>query len=1432
MVRRFTLTSRPALFCALAALVAACPDAFAQTPEGGQVRQGNAGIESRPDRTVVRQSSERAIIDWRRFDVGRDHSVEFRQPGASSATLNRVKGGGPSTIAGRISAPGTVIVQNEAGVLFTRDARIDVGGLVATAGRVDPAAFARGGAFRIEGGGAAGARVVNEGAITIGEAGLGALVGREVENHGAIVARKGTVALASGTRTTIDLAGDGIARIAVEGGEAGARVEQSGRIEVGDGRVVLSAGAASAALDGVINMSGIVRAGGAVASGGSIELTAGGAVRIDGSLDASGARRGGEVAVTGDRVTLGAGARVAASGSEAGGRVRIGGDLSGTGPMPRARNLDMARGAEVVADGGRGTGGTVILWADDETRVDGRLSAAGAGGGGFVETSARDRLAIGPAAEVLVGEGGRWLLDPRDMVIVPGDPGGTSPGRVTPSTGSGTFTVASGPILRALDAGSDVSMRTEAQSVGAAGDVTIAAPMVWTGSGSLDVQAVGAIHVHDTVISAGDGGITLTAGRGVDIRDVVMALGAGPVRIFANRGDITLTESRAADLVVATVTGALDFEARRGSIVMRRGSAAADRSIQVYSEAGPVRLAAAEAIEIEGGAVGGAWARVGLDTSAAGVLLEADRIAVRGGSAPNTFAEILSGPGGGIRMEARDITVQSGLDQALVQAFGGSPLTMLAETQLWNGPVRAGTGAGIGTGGEVRLAGAIVAGHQPTFALAPDKSFRLEDRTPGGAPSSYASVEPFVVTTAGSGGIIVEAPVSARRMTLVSSALVQLGPRARLSASDAGNALVVAAGARFENGPGPDAFALSNAAARWLLYLDNFDGLVGPAPSGAEFDLYNRPYARTPPAAVAFPGNRIVYGAQPVLELVASSGRKTYGTAFAPGFVVRGLRPGDSLGTALTAPPVAASAGSAPEADAGSYATTVAATASAQGYLLERVAGTLVVDPAPLTIVAEDARRTYGGADPAFGVRGEGFVLGQGLGDLGGSLVFASDAEAASPVGGYALRPSGLTSGNYAIAFESGTLVVDPAPLRIVAEDARRTYGGADPDFRVRGEGFVLGEGLGDLGGNLVFASDAAAASPVGQYALRPSGLTSANYAIAFEAGAFTIEPAALRVVAEDATRPAGSANPPFAVRYEGFVLGEDDRVLSGTLVVTTEAAGDSAEGTFRLTPSGLTSANYAIGFVDGILTVTAPVVAPPVVTPPGVTPPVPGLPPVGPQPPAPGPAPGIPGSGGSQPGPAPGGPGSGGTGSGGSGTPGGGPAGPGPVPGGGDGPVAGQPTPGPGPTPAPIPGPPPGPELPALPGSPILRDAAAIAGFDPARRGVAPLTPGDASFRTTIAEAPPALSQPFVLTYSLGEVNALTPGAGGFLPAGGGSGALAGAEGFVPAAGGIGTGEAAEGEGGDSTACRGTVRLPGSETCAVVPLRESFWTTREEGLP
>jgi hypothetical protein len=83
-----------------------------------------------------------------------------------------------------------------------------------------------------------------------------------------------------------------------------------------------------------------------------------------------------------------------------------------------------------------------------------------------------------------------------------------------------------------------------------------------------------------------------------------------------------------------------------------------------------------------------------------------------------------------------------------------------------------------------------------------------------------------------------------------------------------------------------------------------------------------------------------------------------------------------------------------------------------------------------------------------------------------------------------------------------------------------------------------------------------------------------------------TIDKAALTITANNASRIAGEANPTFSVSYSGLVLGEGSGVLSGTLTFSTPATAGSPPGLYAITPAGLTSANYAITFVSGTLTV------------------------------------------------------------------------------------------------------------------------------------------------------------------------------------------------------------------------------------------------------
>ena len=76
-----------------------------------------------------------------------------------------------------------------------------------------------------------------------------------------------------------------------------------------------------------------------------------------------------------------------------------------------------------------------------------------------------------------------------------------------------------------------------------------------------------------------------------------------------------------------------------------------------------------------------------------------------------------------------------------------------------------------------------------------------------------------------------------------------------------------------------------------------------------------------------------------------------------------------------------------------------------------------------------------------------------------------------------------------------------------------------------------------------------------------------------------------LTVTANSTARLYGAEEPAFTVSYAGFVNGDTATALGGTLAFA-RAAGESV-GSYLITPSGLTSGNYAITFNPGALSIT-----------------------------------------------------------------------------------------------------------------------------------------------------------------------------------------------------------------------------------------------------
>jgi len=533
-------------------------------PQGGRVATGSAAIASTPGRVDVNQSSNRVIINWQGFSIGPGEITRFNQPSAAAVALNRVTGGDPSTILGELSANGRVLLINPNGVLFGGGSRVDVAGLIATTANLSDDDFMAGRLNFALPSSAPTASVVNRGTITVADGGLVALVAPGVSNEGVIQARLGRVSLVSADRFTVDFHGDQLIQFALDdtvthavsapdGVPLAAAVTNAGRIVANGGTVQMSANVASGVLDRVIDMSGVVEARTAREVDGAIVLDGGanGTVAVSGRLDATGRRSGqtgGTVTITGQHVGLFGGADVDASGAAGGGTVLVGGDQHGEGPLANAQATYVDPKAAIHADAlQNGNGGTVVVWSNKYTNVNGTITARGGlqgGNGGNIETSSHGVLGVTGTvdASAPAGTAGKWLLDPTDVMI--GAPSmNETAGPIFNPTGT-PAQIDPAAITTALNMGTSVTVNTNVNN-GQSGNITFAAganinatPTGTPSTQTLTFTAAGNFDSSGASITLGGSGLTLQISAGTDVLLGAMSLGPSALSVSSTAGQI------------------------------------------------------------------------------------------------------------------------------------------------------------------------------------------------------------------------------------------------------------------------------------------------------------------------------------------------------------------------------------------------------------------------------------------------------------------------------------------------------------------------------------------------------------------------------------------------------------------------------------------------------------------------------------------------------------------------------------------------------------------------------------------------------------------------------------------------------------------------------------------------------------------------------
>ena len=301
------LQATVALVLATPAMAQPAPNA---RPTGGAVVAGSAAISQTASNTAINQSSQRAAVNWKSFNVGSQQSVTFNQPSASAMTLNRVTGPDPSQIAGRIDANGQIVLVNQSGVTFYKGAQVNANGLMVTAAGISNRNFMAG-AMMFDQPGNPNARIDNQGSITVRQAGLAALVAPQVANSGVITAKLGHVVLAGAKTATLDLYGDGLLSLDVSNqvtqapAGATALVTNTGVIIADGGTVQLTARAADGIVQTLVQAGGKIRAATVGAQTGTVALNGvGGSIVVEGQLAAPGyapGTTGGNIEVVSDR---------------------------------------------------------------------------------------------------------------------------------------------------------------------------------------------------------------------------------------------------------------------------------------------------------------------------------------------------------------------------------------------------------------------------------------------------------------------------------------------------------------------------------------------------------------------------------------------------------------------------------------------------------------------------------------------------------------------------------------------------------------------------------------------------------------------------------------------------------------------------------------------------------------------------------------------------------------------------------------------------------------------------------------------------------------------------------------------------------------------------------------------------------------------------
>ena len=238
----------------------------------------------------------------------------------------------------------------------------------------------------------------------------------------------------------------------------------------------------------------------------------------------------------------------------------------------------------------------------------------------------------------------------------------------------------------------------------------------------------------------------------------------------------------------------------------------------------------------------------------------------------------------------------------------------------------------------------------------------------------------------------------------------------------------------------------------------------------------------------------------------------------------------------------------------------------------------LVVSPAVLTVIADNASRPDGQANPAFAGTIAGVTNGDDI-----SATYTCGATSGSPPGTYPIVPSLVDPDNrqtnYTVTLVNGTLAVGQVPLVMWTNPVSITYGSALSTNQLNATANVPGS----FAYNPTYGTVLNTGTNTLSVVFTPTD--TVDYGSVTNTVSLVVSPALLTVTAANASRTYGMANPVFA--------GTVNRVANGDNLTATYTCGatfSSPPGTYPIVPSLVDpdnrQTNYTVTLINGTLTV------------------------------------------------------------------------------------------------------------------------------------------------------------------------------------------------------------------------------------------------------